>query len=40
MLIPIPVVGAIIGSAVGGIMVGIYQKVVVLGTKGSIMKML
>jgi len=24
MLIPIPVVGAIIGSAVGGIMVGIY----------------
>jgi predicted lipid-binding transport protein (Tim44 family) len=40
MLIPVPILGAVVGGTLGGVMVGLYQKIVVNGTKGSIFKML
>lgn len=40
MLIPIPVLGAVIGSAIGGIAVGLYQRIVIPRSKASILKML
>ncbi|KAM3141995.1 hypothetical protein pb186bvf_005868 [Paramecium bursaria] len=40
ILIPIPVLGALLGSVVGGVGVGLYQKFVVPSTKSSLMKMI
>jgi hypothetical protein len=40
ILIPIPVLGAIIGGTLGGIAIGLYQKLLVSKTKASIIKML
>jgi H+/Cl- antiporter ClcA len=40
ILIPVPVLGAIIGGAIGGVAVGLYQKIIVPKTKASIYTML
>jgi hypothetical protein len=40
ILIPIPVLGAIIGGTVGGVAIGLYQKLVIPKAKASMMKML
>lgn len=40
MLIPVPVLGAIIGGTLGGVAIGFYQKIVVNKAKSSMLKML
>lgn len=40
LLIPIPVLGALIGSIVGGVGVGLYQKFVVPKTRSSMLNMI
>jgi hypothetical protein len=37
MLIPVPFLGALIGGAIGGISVGLYQKFVIPKTRSSIL---
>lgn len=37
MLIPVPVLGALIGSVVGGVGVGLYHKFIVPSTKNSLL---
>jgi len=40
MLIPIPVLGALIGSFVGGVGVGLYHRFVIPNTRNSILNMI
>lgn len=40
MLIPIPVLGALIGSVVGGVGVGLYHKFIIPSTKNSLINMI
>lgn len=40
ILIPIPVLGAVIGGTIGGVAMGLYQKFIIPKTKPSITKML
>lgn len=40
ILIPIPVLGALIGSVVGGVGVGLYHKFIIPSTRNSLFNMI